>query len=329
MIDDKYLKNNYIYFADVGAMGGVQPKWKDITNCYFSVLFEPNKSSYEELIVNKKENEIIINSGLLNKKGKTVLNICKSKGASSIFEPNYKFLKLFHDVERFEIQSNENINTDTLDNQLIKNNIKELDFMKVDVQGSELKVLNGSTNTLKGIIGLEIECEISEIYNNQPLFSDILQFLNSKEFHLFDLKRYYWKRKNAILKNNKKGQLVFVDALFFKQPEILIREFHNDHLKLLKAYYLYLFYGYSDLAKIILNYLSEKNLINDIILKDLSNNISNIDTVGFVVPYFPGKKILKRLFNKLSLLFSDHDIYNKNLEWKKNHYLGNDHDLGN
>ena len=59
MIDDKYLKNNYIYFADVGAMGGVQPKWKDITNCYFSVLFEPNKSSYEELIVNKKENEII------------------------------------------------------------------------------------------------------------------------------------------------------------------------------------------------------------------------------------------------------------------------------
>jgi len=216
-----------------------------------------------------------------------------------------------------------------LDNQLLKNNIKELDFMKVDVQGSELKVLNGSINSLKGIIGLEIECEISEIYSNQPLFSDILQFLNSKEFHLFDLKRYYWKRKNAIAKNHKKGQLIFVDALFFKQPEILIIEFHNNYLKLLKAYYLYLFYGYSDLAKIILNHLSEKNLINDKIVKDLSNNIDYIDSIGFVVPNFPGKKFLKRIFNKLSLLFSDHDIYNKNLEWKKNYYLGNDHDLGN
>ncbi len=47
------------------------------------------------------------------------------------------------------------------------------------------------------------------------------------------------------------------------------------------------------------------------------------------MPNFPGKKFLKKIFNKLSIIFSDKDIYNKNLEWNKNHYLGNDHDLGN
>ena len=329
MINDNYLKNNFIYFVDVGAMGGTRPKWETKTNFYFSILFEPNSNSYKQLIENKKENEIIINSGLSNEKGSILLNICNSEGASSAFEPNYEFLKLFNDDQRFHIKSKENMNTDTLDNQLLKNKIKQLDFMKIDVQGSELNVLKGSTNSLKNIIGLEIECEISELYSNQPLLGNILEFLSSKEFHLFDLKRYYWKRKNAKINNDKKGQLIFVDALFFKQPEMLIIEFENDYLKLLKGYYLYLFYGYTDLAQIILNYLNKKNLIDQYTMTELSKNIYNVDKVSYVIPNFPGKKFLKKIFNKLSIIFSDKDIYNKNLEWKKNHYLGNDHDLGN
>ena len=146
MINDNYLKNNFIYFVDVGAMGGTRPKWETKTNFYFSILFEPNSNSYKQLIENKKENEIIINSGLSNEKGSILLNICNSEGASSAFKPNYEFLKLFNDDQRFDIKSKENMNTDTLDNQLLKNKIKQVDFMKIDVQGSELNVLKGSLN---------------------------------------------------------------------------------------------------------------------------------------------------------------------------------------
>ena len=56
MIDDKYLKDNYIYYADVGAKGGVNPKWINETKNFFSILFEPNPSSYEKLLENKKSN---------------------------------------------------------------------------------------------------------------------------------------------------------------------------------------------------------------------------------------------------------------------------------
>ena len=42
------------------------------------------------------------------------------------------------------------------------------------------------------------------------------------------------KEKNAKINNDKKGQLIFVDALFFKQPEMLIIEFENDYLKIVK-----------------------------------------------------------------------------------------------
>ena len=39
--------------------------------------------------------------------------------------------------------------------------------MKIDVQGYELKVLEGSESSLKEILGLEIEVEFSELYKSR------------------------------------------------------------------------------------------------------------------------------------------------------------------
>ena len=44
---------------------------------------------------------------------------------------------------------------------------------------------------------------------------------------------------------------------------------------------------------------------------------------------FFGKKYFKSLFQRLSNLFTSKEISTKNIEWKKNYYLGNDQDLGN
>ena len=147
MIDDKYLKDNYIYYADVGAKGGVNPKWINETKI-FSILFELIPS-YEKLLENKKSNEIIINSALSDKKENILLNICESDGASSVFYPNYNLLNLYYNSDRFKIKNTCRIKADTLDNQIKINKIDDIDFLKIDVQGYELNVLKGSINSLK------------------------------------------------------------------------------------------------------------------------------------------------------------------------------------
>ncbi len=329
MIDDKYLKDNNLYYADVGAKDGVYPKWLNKTKNFKSILFEPNTNSYKLLLKNKKNNEIIINSALSDKKERLTLNICKSEGSSSIFKPNYKFLNLFYNASRFNIKSTEVINANTLDNLLKINKIDGIDFLKIDVQGFELNVLKGSLNSLKSIVGIEVECEISQMYLGQPLFDKILNFLHNYNFHLFDIKRYYWKRKDSNNKNNNKGQLIFVDTLFLKQPESLINDHKDNSSKLLRIFYIYLYYGYTDLANIILKYMKHRNLIDIDCIDILQRNIKNVDKTQYNLPNFPGKIILKKIFKKLFMLFSEKNIYIKNLEWKKNHYIGNDHDLGN
>ena len=48
---------------------------------------------------------------------------------------------------------------------------------------------------MDNVIGLEIEVEFEQMYIDQPLFNEVDAFVKEKGFSLFDIKRYYWKRK--------------------------------------------------------------------------------------------------------------------------------------
>ena len=129
MINDKLLSNNNLILIDIGASGGVNPKWNKKTKNFLTVLFEPNTNAYQDLLKNKKKNEVIIQKALSEKKQNLNYNICQSPQASSFYKPNFNFLKQFYNHERFNIIKEVTIETDTLDNQLFVNDIHDLDFI--------------------------------------------------------------------------------------------------------------------------------------------------------------------------------------------------------
>jgi hypothetical protein len=51
--------------------------------------------------------------------------------------------------------------------------IRSCDFLKVDVQGAELDVLKGATQTLGKTAVVELEAGFVPLYKNQPLFAEI------------------------------------------------------------------------------------------------------------------------------------------------------------
>jgi hypothetical protein len=87
----------------------------------------------------------------------------------------------------------------------------------MDVQGGELEILKGAGDQFyDSLLGLEVECEFQELYENQPLFGDISKYLTNKNFELIDfVNPTRWLRD----RNNKYfGQLIASDVLFLKQP---------------------------------------------------------------------------------------------------------------
>jgi FkbM family methyltransferase len=105
---------------------------------------------------------------------------CNHSKNSSVFEPNHALLSKFQDLAHmFEVIKKESVDTKRLDDIA---DINGADFLKIDVQGGELLVLQGAERLLNQILVVHTEIEFLEIYHGQPLFADIDRFLRNKGF---------------------------------------------------------------------------------------------------------------------------------------------------
>ena len=103
-----------------------------------------------------------------------------------------------------------NVELTTIDSFVEKHNIKKIDILKIDTQGSEYLVLKGAKESLKrGIVKL-IYTEIIMLptYENQLDFDEFIKLMKSFGFRLFNLYN---------LSLTKEGELRQVDALFLQQ----------------------------------------------------------------------------------------------------------------
>jgi FkbM family methyltransferase len=76
-------------------------------------------------------------------------------------------------------------------------------LMKIDVQGFELKVLKGAEETLKHVAVIILETSFYELYQSQPLFKDIYNYLIGSGFNYFgSLEQIYDERDGKILQSD-------------------------------------------------------------------------------------------------------------------------------
>ena len=87
------------------------------------------------------------------------------------------------------------INLDTLDTYVIRADVKSIDLLKIDVEGHELKVLQGSLNTLKSGIIKRIQFEYGGSFKNSgSKLEDIFNLLMSFNFFIYRLQPFGLKR---------------------------------------------------------------------------------------------------------------------------------------
>lgn len=92
----------------------------------------------------------------------------------------------------------------TLDSLIRNKKISQPDIIKLDLQGYELKALAGAEETLKQTKIVFTETEFVELYKNQPLFHDVVAFMKTHGFSLF----------NIYNSGSRGGRIVACDSLF-------------------------------------------------------------------------------------------------------------------
>jgi len=194
------LKGKANVIFDVGAnRGNTTLKYLKLFPNARIHSFEPFPESYEIFINRHKDNlNVHLNKYALSSSiGEANLNVNKSVDTNSLLES--KNIGATSDKSCISIGQIE-IETNTVDSYCAQNNIKEIDILKIDVQGSEIEVLKGALDMLKnGSIKLiYIETYFKQQYVNQPLFHDISKLLYDHNFALQDIYDPYFSKNNIV-----------------------------------------------------------------------------------------------------------------------------------
>lgn len=302
------LANNPLTIVDVGASGGIDDRWAKLTSSYRGILFEPDPREYEDLRAKSGKNLFVFNSALSGAPETIDFHLCSKQQVSSVYRPNQNFLRAFPDASRFDIEKTTRVSTDTLSNQLSSKGFREIDFIKIDTQGHELSILRGSLGHLDTVVGLELEVEFAALYEGQPLFNEVDSFVRANGFELFDLKRYYWRRKEGPKDRMEKGQLVFGDALYFRSPERVLSLNGISQAQVIRAVCVYLAYGYLDLAQTLFRGANARGLLDETMGEKVSSIISQYHSTNHF-SNFRGKGRLRRFFQNLSKRFGTGSWY--------------------
>jgi FkbM family methyltransferase len=188
------------------------------------------------------------------------LKVCQAPGMSSLLTPEPRALDCFPLFSHFgKVIREIPIETRTLDSIT---EIDALDFLKIDVQGSELAVFRQGSSRLANAVAVQTEVSFMPLYKNQPVFGDIDLALRALGLvpHMFAninkrmiLPVHYTDNLYASMNQLLEADIVYVRN--FTQPDMMNSE-QLKHLALI-AHHCYASY---DLAA---------NCINQLILRDV------------------------------------------------------------
>lgn len=253
-----------IDIVDIGAspLDG-QPPYQKLIDCGKTKVigFEPNPEQYHRLLDHQSDHCTFLPYAVGDGQTHT-LNICRAPGMSSLLEPDMEILKHFHGFEQWsQIIDRKIMPTVKLDDI---EEIESLDYMKIDVQGSELNVIRHGSRRLSQTLVIHIEVQFVPFYKEQPLFGELDQELRSLGFYLHRfsplISRVF---KPLMIENNIYGglsQVLWSDAIYVRK----FTEFPQlDPQELLKiAVIAHDLYGSFDLCSLALGQVDSKEQTN-------------------------------------------------------------------
>ena len=220
------------------------------------VGFEPNPAECEKLNAAAWPHTKYLPHAL-GDGGQHTLHIGAAPMTSSLFEPDPAVMKQFHSLWEL-CETTEEIPLDTMRLDDI-DDARPMDFLKLDVQGAELMVLEAAAAALTDTVTIQAEVGFLPIYKNQPLFADVDSFLRAHGFAFHTMVGVGSRPFRPLIKdgdpNRGFAQVIWSNALYFRDPVSFPKLASDGPDALLKiAILAHELYGAFDLATVALQH---------------------------------------------------------------------------
>jgi FkbM family methyltransferase len=232
LVANGVFQSSPVGLVDVGASGGIDYYWNVFDTCLKAVGFDPlikeverlnaihqngSQRYYPYLVGYKRYNELVppsVPSAQPSLYGRT-----SATRAQEITRCNYA--RTFYDQTGEGLFAKDLIE---LDEFFLRTHPMDVDFVKIDTDGSDYQVLLGAQELLarSPVLGVAVECQFHGlVHDSANIFSNIDRLLRQLGFSLFDIEVYRYSRAALpkpfvyrIPAQTTAGQVLWADALY-------------------------------------------------------------------------------------------------------------------
>lgn len=296
---ERYFAEHPVVIYDAGAAGTLYDPFQGLESGHVALFgFEPVEQSYQELVRRYQgdANVRLFQFALSDETGQAAFYFHPNAPTnSSLMDRN-----VMHPREAVKIE----VDCSTIDGIVGRENLSPPDFLKLDTEGSELRILTGGQETLtKQVLGVYCEVGFWMRPEASAQFWQIDAFLGENGFILFDLQL---SRSSAHAIGGKKTRVNSGNALYLRD----FYAYYDAHLhaageacaraKLLKMIAMCTAFVYLPYAIELVDFGRERGLLSGDEVARLQKHLCCWSDIARRIPAFPGKQALANIFDFLT-----------------------------
>lgn len=222
----RLFKQTPVFAIDIGARGGFEGYLSVFGQDIRKIGFEPDEEECQRLNnKNTQFNERFYPYAIHKDAGSKTFYITEFGASNGFYKPDPFWANRINRCdETMTIKDKIEIDTISFDEFCQKQSFPYIDYIKIDTEGCELDILKGAEQTLKdSVLVLNLETWIQSFHIDQPVFSDIDQYLRSIGFVLFELCPYRHDRSvlpqitnNPVPGPSPFGQIIWAQCLYMR-----------------------------------------------------------------------------------------------------------------
>ena len=247
-----------IKVIDVGASLLEAPLYMPLIESGLAALvaFEPDHAECQRLNDLWGEDHHIINHFVFDGSKKTFYET-NWFATGSLYKPNTPVLEQYFNISELTTLVKEHaVETVSLDSVP---EAQGADYIKIDVQGGELEIFKNGTKTLEKASFIHTEVCFIELYEGQPLFADVDQFLRSLGFRFIKMLGIGTRNLKPLSWGDNSGghHWLWTDALYARDVSSIATMTSEAIEKM--AIVAHDLYGLHDLAGLLLQHLDHRD----------------------------------------------------------------------
>ncbi|MBS0537229.1 MAG: FkbM family methyltransferase [Proteobacteria bacterium] len=227
------FRDDPVVLMDVGARGGIGREWEVFGDQVRAYCFEPDEAECRRLSASAPSHLIYIPRALGRTQGRQVLYHTALPDSAGLYKTRMEYFNRLLNRDNAVTVRETELDVISLDEAILEFHVPAVDFIKLDIEGAELDVLESGSKLFerRSPLGLLSEVRLHEEINGSPSFARFDAFLQERGLRVYDLQFYYqsriampypglehYRRPNGdkFFAYTSRGQLQDGDALYFR-----------------------------------------------------------------------------------------------------------------